>query len=287
MVDPKQPLGYRKIKPRESFVVDPKTGTLTSHKPCSIVFRDGPKIRPVAPFLEVFAITSEVPDKLVPLTTDLLEQEGLTIKNVRWNVEVANIKIFRRTGKSADKIEAAVNDIADHLPHCLSGKCQNFIDGKVLPLGSVRFIEPSEKFPEIRLRFTPAAGKVYGSSRTRATLVDKQVVEVQDPVIVSDDLVLYDTGKGGWLGYYDQGAPTDTNPGSIYAGYSDANNNQISWGYLDDECDGIVTVTLNRKNGTPLCACLDWCRTAGLRARHASAARDLRRVGTDPARTRR
>ena len=99
----------------------------------------------------------------------------------------------------------------------------------------------------------PPLGRFTARVEHVATLVDKQVVEVQDPVIVSDDLVLYDTGKGGWLGYYDHGT-TDTNPGSIYAGYSDANNNQISWGYLDDECDGIVTVTLNRKNGTPLCA---------------------------------
>jgi hypothetical protein len=36
--------------------------------------------------------------------------------------------------------------------------------------------------------------------------------------------------------------PTDTNPGGIYAGYADSKNNQFSWGYLDDECDGIIAV---------------------------------------------
>ena len=36
---------------------------------------------------------------------------------------------------------------------------------KRLPLGHVRYIKPTTAFPEIRLRFTPAHGNVYGSSK--------------------------------------------------------------------------------------------------------------------------
>ena len=43
---------------------------------------------------------------------------------------------------------------------------------------------------------------------------------------------------------FDKTLPTDTNPGAIYAGYTDKNDQQVSWGYLDDECDGIVSVEL-------------------------------------------
>ena len=254
-VDPQRPLDYRRIVPKRSFRVDPHSGELSSHLPDSIAFKDGREIRPVAPFLEVFAITSDLPDELVPLTVKLLKVEGLTLDAVRWDVEVANIKIYRRTGDPADRIVASAKGIADHAAHALSGRCDHFLTNKVLPLGSVRFIKPTNEFPEIRLRFTPATGKVYGSSLTRATLNAKnQVVQEPDPVITSEDLILYDGKRGHWPGYFDKGAPTDTNPGSIYAGFTDADNNQVSWGYLDDECDGIAAITLSFPDGKTLSA---------------------------------
>ena len=51
--------------------------------------------------------------------------------------------------------------------------------------------------------------------------------------------IVYDDSKGGWARYADNGLPTETNPGAIYAGFGG-----VSWGYLDDECDGIVSVEL-------------------------------------------
>jgi hypothetical protein len=62
---------------------------------------------------------------------------------------------------------------------------------------------------------------------------------------VTEAQIIYDP-KGDWVGFTDgtQPLPVQTNPGAIYAGWSDADGNQISWGYLDDECDGIVTASL-------------------------------------------
>ena len=40
----------------------------------TLEFKRAGKIRPVAPFLEVFAVTDK--DKLVPLTVDLLQAAG-------------------------------------------------------------------------------------------------------------------------------------------------------------------------------------------------------------------
>src|SRR5205085_3290837 len=101
-----------------------------------------------------------------------------------------------------------------------------------LHLGSVRFIRPSAAFPEIRLRYTPAAGLVYGASPKRMT--EKGLTD--DPVL--GDRIIYNETKR-WRGYSDKGMPTETNPGAIYAGF-----NGESWGYLDDECDGTVSVEL-------------------------------------------
>jgi hypothetical protein len=167
---------------------------------------------------------------------------------VKWCVEVGNLKIFRRTSIAADRVEARA-EFSDHRVHSLAGYCANFFGCKSLPLGSVQYINPTPAFPEIRLRFTPAGGWVYGSSAKRK-VVDafNKVVEVDDPILASDRII-YDSGpgKGTWRGFDDGTTPIPerTVPGAIYAGYSDpASGDQISWGYLDDECDGIVTVSL-------------------------------------------
>jgi hypothetical protein len=244
-IDDNDALGFRRIRGADTLRVDRKTGVIKEcYTPKRVRFRDGGAIRPVAPFLEVFARTAE--DTLEPLTLKLLNKHKLTPGSVKWRVEVGNLKIFRRTGIKADRIEARA-EFSDHRARALEGHCANFFHKKVLPLGSVRYIKPTPAFPEIRLRFTPACGWVYGSS-TKRKQVNKfnKVVEVDDKII-TPERILYDPSKGTWRGFDDgkTPAPQRTVPGAIYAGYSDPDSgDQISWGYLDDECDGIVTVTL-------------------------------------------
>lgn len=245
-----RPLDYRTIDPRESFRVDPDSGELTAYTPDNIRFRDGDRIRPVAPFLEVFAVTDAAPDRLVPLTAALLAEHGLSLSAASWTVEVANIKIHRRTGDDGDKITVCVPDIKDHASHDLLGSCDHFVGKKKLPLGSVRFIRPTEAHPGLRLRFTPAEGKVYGSSLERHT--SKTAVE-KDPVILSADQILYDPKKGKWRGWKESSGPALTNPAQIFAGYADGPY-QVSWGYLDDECDGHVEFRLDLGKGKVLAA---------------------------------
>jgi hypothetical protein len=240
-------LGFRHIKPTETLRVDQQTGEIIGrYVPEEICFRDGPAIRPLAPFLEIFARTSE--DALEPLTVGLLERFGLRPFDVKWSVEVGNLKIFRRTSDPNDRIlaKAVFNE---HHAQPLEGRCENFYAGKHLPLGSVQYIKPTQDFPEIRLRFTPAAGWVYGATPKRIE-PDRfgHLKEVDDPIFVGqEDRLLYDPKKGKWRGFDDSSmpAPTRTNPAQIYAGYSDPKSgDQISWGYLDDECDGIVSVAI-------------------------------------------
>lgn len=263
-VDPKDPLGFRRILPRESFQIDPDTGEISRcHVPEAIRFKDpaplGSKskgvIRPVAPFLEVFAVTDDQPGVLRPLTTEMLAAEGLGVESLRWDVVVGNIKIFRRTGDAGDKIIAAVEGLSDHEEHALMGACDHFREGRRLPLGTVRFIRPNAAFPQIRLRFTPAAGLVYG---TRDVRIEKAgQAPVPDPIIRHDWQLLYDASRGRWLDYVEapgKGRPVLTNPAQIYAGYPDQDGNQVSWGYLDDECDGFVSVRLELANGRTLSA---------------------------------
>jgi hypothetical protein len=258
VVPPQKPLDFRMVVPQTTLTVDTNTGEAVSHLPDYIRFKDAKslaskdgKVHPVAPFLEVFAITTDRPDELVPLTEDLLRACGHTISDIRWDVLIGNIKIFRRTNDPRDKIMAAVNKITTHEVKQLMGQCPNFRDGRTLPLGTVQFIKPTADHPGIRFRFTPAGGKVYGSSTKRHTSATH---EEDDPIITSDELVLYDIKKGGWRGYKEgsEPNPTYTNPAQIFAGYSDVDGAQVSWGYLDDECDGFVTVTLNNNKAIPI-----------------------------------
>lgn len=231
VVDPERPLGYRALRPAETLEVDVASGEIVRvFVPERLSFTEDGRVRPVAPFLEVWALTDG--GRLEPLTTELLEREGASTSEVRWRVQVANHKVFRRTGVEADKVEADTGEFSDHTRRSLAGACANFWRGKTIPFGHVQHIKPTEAHPEVRLRFTPAAGFVYGASRTQPPEGPPE-----DPNLTD---VVYDASRGTWLGYTDEPLPTITVPGAIYA--SDAEGN--SRGYLDDACDGLVRVVL-------------------------------------------
>lgn len=235
------PIGTRQIHAAETLLVDRETGEVKAKRPpFEVRFRDEKhRIRPIAPFLEIWA-RFDGETELVPLTTHLLSNIKLSPDDVKWRVHVANIKAYRRTGNLNDRIEAETDLFSDHSVHELAGRCNNFFEGKTIPLGSVQYLKPSKEFPEIRLRFTPAAGCVYGPPPDPG--------EEKDPNIAD---AVYDPEKGGWKGYKDPtnakkdalGVRKATNPSNIYAGKDDGND-RISYGYLDDECDGIVEVEL-------------------------------------------
>ncbi|HSY48840.1 MAG TPA: hypothetical protein VLC46_08520 [Thermoanaerobaculia bacterium] len=232
------PPGFRKIHGAETLVVDRHSGTIRrSYTPKSIRFKDRQgRVRPVAPFLEVWA---DVDGALVPLTAALLAKNKLTIDDVEWRAQVGNHKAFRRTGKAPDRIDADTGWFRGHRPHPLAGQCENFLDGKSIPFGDVQFIRPSRRFPEIRLRFTPPKGLIYGA------VARHRKADVAD--------IVYDSSRGTWSGYSDDDAVPPlivTNPSSIYANTGD--DRTTSRGYLDDECDGIVEVRIVTSRKKPL-----------------------------------
>ncbi len=245
------PIGARQILPAETFVIDGNTGEISLKKPpFEVNFRDAKgRIRPISPFLEVW-VRFDGDDNLVPLTMEILAHAKLSPADLKWNVEVANIKAFRRTGDANDRVIATTGSFSHHQLQPLKGSCKNFRKNKSIPLGFVQYVKPSDAFPEIRLRFTPAAGKVYGPPPEKGTT---------DPNIADD---VYDPQKGKWKGYFDPwdiktdpiGVRRATNPAQIYAGSpTDDGNSVVSYGYLDDECDGIVEVEL-KVNGKKLSA---------------------------------
>jgi hypothetical protein len=264
-IDPnsEKPLGYRQLKAQPTLIVNENSGEIErQHTPTTLEFKRAGKIRPVAPFLEVFAVTDK--DRLAPLTLDLLRKHGLTDKNVAWQVTVSNRKVVRRTEDEHDLVHAKLKWFSDHKSHTLKGKCDHFVDEKsFVNFGSVRFIKPNRHFPEIRLRFTPAAGLIYGPDRpieALKALAEKYPGYYQVP----QDRQIYDAAKGGWPRLNGLEAENQTVPPSLFAIEPPApswfNNNEArSRGYIDDACDGFVEVQLTLQDGSKLGATARIC----------------------------
>lgn len=231
VVDPKQPLAFRTLKGAKTLVVDRATGAVTEQPAANPVrFKDGNgRVKPVAPFLEVWCERGD--DVFRPLTTAILAEEGLTAADVRWRVRASNLKAFRRTRAANDRIDADTNFFSDHAVHALTGNCTNFVQGKTIAFGDVQYIQPSGALPEIRLRFTPAAGFVFGSTKQQ-----------NDPRVRD---VVYVDGQNRWSRYRGNG-PMPTVPGGIFA----QDQSGVSRGYLDDTCDGIVDIELTAGGNT-------------------------------------
>ena len=222
--------GWVPLVPAETLEVDDNSGQIQGIRiPDSVKFRDANGlIRPVCPFIEVWA-QFDGAGPLRQLTILDLQQLGLSASDLRWRVQVANRKAERRTGRAADAVLADTGVFSDDAVKLLNGRAQNFKAGRSIPFGSARYIVPNALFPELRLRFTPAPGKVFGPV-------------AGDPNTVAD---VYDSAAGGWDNHFDgaDGTPPFTSPANIYYGRQ-VGEDWVSAGYLDDACDAIVSVEL-------------------------------------------
>jgi hypothetical protein len=243
--DPDHPLGFRRIKGAPTLIVDEATGEIREARVVQTpTFKQGKRIRPVAPFLEVFALTDN--DVLEPLTLDLLRRHDVDESKISWHVEVANRKVFRRTGDEDDIVQADTDWFSSHAPQRLKGHCTNFVRrAAFIDFGHVRFIKPTPQFPQIRLRFTAAKGLIYGPNKTHDGKPDR---------VIPASRAIYNATKG-WRDFGKEDTAksdafrNETLPPALYAISSPApswlhHNVAISRGYLDDACDGFVEVQL-------------------------------------------
>jgi hypothetical protein len=261
---PKEPLGHRQIKPEPTLIVAENGEILREETKSEIHFKeiikkegseDVHQVRPVAPFFELWG---ELDDgSFVHLT-----EKELNGAKVEWSVEVANRKVFRRTRSPDDVVAASTPWFSDHNVHKLKGTCDNFIAGASIKFGSVRYIKPNKKFPHVRLRFTPAAGLVYGTKLTD----EDETLKIPEPFLDerADERRIYKSGSSWWQWEHDKGVKEHTEeteskarerndietvPPSLYAIFPPAppwlnKDKAVSRGYLDDACDGFVHARL-------------------------------------------
>ncbi|MBV9462437.1 MAG: hypothetical protein JO141_33670, partial [Bradyrhizobium sp.] len=240
-------------------------GSLRPYIPNVIRFRDGDQLRPAAPFFELWLRLQSAEDGQIReerATTELLQELGASLDNLQFNATVANCKAQRRTGLASCSFIARV-DVAgtDHerkpllaiSPHTADQEPLVYPDRPV-PLGAFQVIKPTSAIAmgvdlsQIRVRFTPARGEVYGppnaivgppSPGQPGEIVAAPILPgVLHEIVPEHNRIL--NPNTPWSTYImNVKGQTDPQPCDSYDG-ADVGDWR-SWGVVDDTCDGTIS----------------------------------------------
>lgn len=277
-------IGETQLRPDWSLDVQ-VDGTVVPRKPDRLVLRDEGRIRPVAPFIEIWCDLGAEGDAenwtRQPLTEALLAAEGLGLAAVSFRITAMNRKASRRAGNTALRygtfppVEIAGDDHAPRplrgvSPPVAAGQAAMIPAGRFIPLGSAQVIRPKPQPAEgdgvlwaesvqvntLRLRVSPAPGTFYGPPGS------DQVIEPPDrsggfsAVPVGNAFL---NAAAGWAGARVVGPRVTPGqppaglvvPGDTYDG-AEADD-QSSLGIVDDTCEILIEVALER-GGRPALA---------------------------------
>jgi hypothetical protein len=257
------------VQPDVTMTVAPD-GALLAELADDIEFNKDGKLRPVAPFFELWAryVDADGKSRDAPLTESLLRLLGGSLGGVRYRVTLANRKAQRRTLSAACSYEGAITISGDdHTRHEIQafsphnpGETPLVARERPIPLGSVQAVRPRVgvqefspdhakiDFDTLRLRFTPARGEVYGTpestfgpasplppgSALPPTTLGGRVHEI----VPSANRILNLGTPWSTYAMSTLGQQQDPQPSDSYDGANTGNNR--SWGVVDDTCDGVI-----------------------------------------------
>lgn len=190
-----------------------------------------------------------------------LDQSMLRKAKLEWRVEVENRKVFRRTNNELDKVKAKTRWFSDHAVQKLEGTCNNFVAGASIDFGKVRYIKPNNDYPHIRLRFTPAAGRIYGPDQPADDHLDEEFLAPRERVYKYTGQNAKPKSKvKSWARWHherqkEKEHDIDTVPPDLFAIIPPAppwlkQEKAQSRGYFDDACDGFVRAKLTTSRET-------------------------------------
>jgi len=239
-------------------------GSVDPFLPETITFRDGDLIRPVCPFIELWAkvgAAGSSPDSWqdVRLTAALLQDAGVDESALKFSIDARNAKAARRRSDpnlvfgTFPPVEVAGDQ---HLPVVLNAvspftaKLPMIPVGRSIPLGSVQVMRsrpqpPAKSTPWagsinteiIRLRFTPGRGRFYGPPQAAKPTDESDVPAVQEANAFLNP-------AGGW--YNKAGDANDfVQPGDTFDTTSASSNRAL--GVVDDTCEARIEVRLQLK----------------------------------------
>lgn len=250
--------GKTTLVPAETLDLDAE-GKITSRMPESIRFKeiaDGREVfRPVCPWLEVHGRwTIDGQSVVGPITPDVLQACGIGLRDIRWKVQLANRKAHNMTLCSDDVISAELEIAGDDTTaKPLLAKSQGtnplVLPESPLPFGHVQLARPSQELPELRLRFFPPKGVVYGPKSLRTKIAeltaqfpegDKEEDDRWKEFKIPDErLVLNDNAS--WSKWVLSGGDARTVPVLQFAYIEGPEGTYHSIGLIDDFSDSLVT----------------------------------------------
>ncbi len=259
--------GETTIAPDWSLAVE-ADASVTPFLPDAVTFRDGERIRPVAPFFEIWArvgVPGSAPESWqdAHLTPALLAAEGLSETDLEVAVTASNRKAARRTSNPDVAFGTAQPILmtgGDHTRRKIDGVSPPgaippmIPSNKAIPLGSVQMMRTMPQLAGqpwsdavnievFRFRFWPAAGLFYGPPQAAVADSDSGRPE---PAVRLENAFLDEAA--GWFNVATNrlDAPGDT--------YDVINQTTAptgpSLGVVDDTCEVHFEVTLSR-NAAP------------------------------------
>ncbi|MDT5232696.1 MAG: hypothetical protein QOI39_3196, partial [Mycobacterium sp.] len=263
-------IGETRIRPAWSFNVD-ALGTVTAFLPTELHLRDGALQRPVAPFLELWALTGDGPAaSWVPtaVTPALLAANGIDESTVTFTVAAMNMKAARRTGKSSLRFGTfppVALAASEHGAVSLNGESPPDADQPMIPrdrhipLGRVQVMRPQPqpaadvvpaevRLDVLRLRYTPAQGLFYGPPQAATAQ------PADGPAVAAQRAFL--NPNAGWMNAsFARNGVVQTAvviPPDTYDMVR-RDNRGVSLGVVDDTCELVIAATATI-NGAPLAA---------------------------------
>ena len=235
--------GNTVIEPMTSLEVR-QDGSIRPFLPIAIQFRDGNLLRPAAPFFELWAKVQGQADP-VPLTSALLTASGGSLAGVTYTVTAGNRKAARRTADDTCAFSAQLEVLGnDHDRHVLLASSQGdtplVLPNSPIPLGQFQVVRPMTglvlgvDLDQLRVRFTPAAGQVYGPPGATSD-VDPETNQRHEMVPMQNRIL---NQASSWIGYDASGRFNNPVPGDTYDG-ADRSDSR-SFGVVDDTCDGLI-----------------------------------------------
>jgi hypothetical protein len=229
--------GQTTILPAETLRIE-ADDTLSAYIPDRILFKDREGFRPVCPFYELHGVWDEGTRTEGLITTEVLARHGCSISDLEWTVEAANLKAYFMSGDPGAKVQARLSLRGDRAGrHELEAGSPSDAAEPLIPrhrtirLGSVHVIRPSEEFPEVRLRFIPGQGKFYGPT---------DLLRRWDVSLPRENLIL--NPDSPWCRW----KPTPPDPRGEPGGQYAQDENAVSYGMIDDVCDGIISCSIGK-----------------------------------------
>jgi hypothetical protein len=229
--------GKTAIMPSPAFEVDRCTGEMQRMADQQLtLFKDKDGIRPVCPFFELHGEwEGQRPEDGTAVTNRVLAACGLSLSDLTWKIRHANHKAYSLTHSEGDRVEADAEFKGDDFTrHVLEGRSPQgaatplVLPGKMIPMGEIQAVLPTDAHPTVRVRFYAPVGDAYAPTDVLDRLKRKNG-------LIDHAIALFKL-NANWKDFDLPDGNRILNPGAAWANYK-----LVTWSQLGAALPRIVT----------------------------------------------